>query len=141
MTTHDHGSSSVNVIMEVDVSFIDTGVAGLETAALRTMMVDISLWALSNPAPRSVFLISTARDTSFRDLISGLHLRDYDIHLATKFSFGSTEQGSICDAQRLFHPMPRHWSASKQVFVVRTAAPSADAVPSSEDLKQVRLNS
>lgn len=122
---------------------------GSETAALKTMMVDIALWALSNSAPRNVFLISAARDTSFRDLISGLHMRDYDIHLATKFNFGygSTEQGSSCDDHvqaHLFNPMPRHWSVSKQLFVVRTAPPSrlqSGDVQLSEELKQVHLNS
>lgn len=114
---------------------------GSETATMKTMMVDIALWALNNPAPSTIFLISTARDTCFRDLISGLHMQDYEIHLATKFNFGATEQTP--SREHLFHPMPRHWSASKQLFVVRAPVPSGDNnnVQVSEALENVHLNS
>lgn len=91
-----------------------------ETAALKTMMVDIALWALSNPASSNIFLIFAARDTFFRDLVTGLHIREYNIHLATKF-FWSTTANTIFELNG-FNPIPCHWSASREhLFVVRTA--------------------
>jgi hypothetical protein len=112
--------------------------AGAESAAMKTMMVDIALWALATPAPANVFLISAARDASFRDLISGLHARDYNIRLATKFSFGDDS------TRQLFNPMPRHWSASMQLFAARSRLQSRDEAPNiqlPEKLQQLHLHS
>lgn len=113
------------------------------------MIVDIALWALTTPAPADVFLISATHDTSFRDFVSGLHMRGYDIHLATMFGFGDEVLQNDADPSQIrhfFNPMPRHWSALKQLFVARTA-PSArlhiesldDANPSPNVQRQEKL--
>ncbi|XP_024388223.1 uncharacterized protein [Physcomitrium patens] len=98
---------------------------GSETAVLKTMIVDIALWAISNPAPSNVFLISATRDTTFRDLVSGLHSKGYNIFLATKFFWqDAAPDAAGCGGGSGFNPMPRHWSVSKQLFVVRSAPSS-----------------
>ena len=90
------------------------------------MIVDIALWALTTPAPADVFLISATRDTTFRDLINGLHTQTYNIHLATKFSFGNDSTSQVKDSGTQFNSMPRHWSVSKQLFVARTTPSRID---------------
>ncbi|KAG0592178.1 hypothetical protein KC19_1G231400 [Ceratodon purpureus] len=99
---------------------------GSESAALKTMIVDIALWALTTPATADVFLISATRDTTFRDLINGLHTQTYNIHLATKFSFVNDSTSQVKDSGTQFNSMPRHWSVSKQLFVARTTPSRID---------------